>query len=176
MKQLLKLLPVPLITVSTLVAAPEDRTAKAIKAKAETLAGQQVSVEVTHVAWASTASTNECSIFIVHTFDTGEDLPAGSILVAVDKGQHDSFVDKFGATPDVGAKNSFRKRETKRLTGPLRLTSRKIPYIDLSNGLAAEAYLAKAATEADQPGAGNSRQKIRNALQRGRGRQGPPRK
>lgn len=175
MKQIPKLLILLFVSASTLSAAPEDRTAKAIKAKAETFAGQQVSVEITHVACARNASNEECSIFVAHTFDTGEDIPAGSILVAVNKEKHDSFVDKFGATPDVGAKRAVRNRETKRLTGTLRMTSKKVPYIDLSDGAATEAHLNMADGEAEQPGGAGLRENLRRKFKGLGGRGGPAR-
>lgn len=171
MKQFPGILLALLVSASTLSAVPEDRTAKAVKAKAETLTGEQVSIEITHVTWARNAGDDRCSIFVAHTFDTGENLPAGSMLVAVKKEQHDSFVDKYGATLDVGANRPFRSRDTTRLTGTLRMTDKKVPYIDLSDGLAAEAYIAKAAAEADQPGGASPREKPgkKSKAQGGRG-------
>ncbi|NIP94613.1 MAG: hypothetical protein GWO24_14675, partial [Akkermansiaceae bacterium] len=73
----------------------------------------------------------------------------GTILVAARKEEHDTFVKKFGAVPEVGATRPVRNRETTRLTGTLRLTAKKIPYIDLTDGLADEELLSKVVTGGD---------------------------
>lgn len=148
MQKLVSLIPLLALAASaSLLAAPEDRTAKAVKAHCESLAGQEVSVETTHVAPVRNAGGETCSIFYAHTFDTGENISAGSILVAVKKAEHDAFVDKFGATPDVAAGRRVRNRETKRLTGTLKLTSKKVPFIDLTDGGATEALVAEASAQ-----------------------------
>ena len=121
-------------TATAAIGAPEDRTAKSVKAHAEALAGGSVSVEVTHVTPIKKLSTDDVSVMAAHTYDVGEDLPAGTILVAVSKERHDAFVKKYGATPEVDGHRAIRNLDTKRLTGTLRHHKDGPTLIDVTDG------------------------------------------
>ncbi len=148
---------ITLIGMGAASADPSKRTARHVKGNAASLLGERVSVDVSFVQPLRRLDSKDFAVFTVHTWDDREEIPGGTIPAVMPADEAARFASRYETSPDVDARRLRGiSLDTRRLSGTLAETSRKVLYLDLTGGAAAKANFdvagGPAASENGRPG------------------------
>lgn len=138
--------------------AGED-TARYYKSNPEEFDGETVDVDCVFVTRINGGPQIEgVTFFVVHTKDDDNRLRGGSIVAAVLAEEADSFIRKYGNTPEIN-RGSSEKVDSKRLRATFHQLERGRVYLDASEGPAHELITEQLEDALESIGKGEGKRK-----------------
>lgn len=134
-KTLLFIIFLTLITFNVNLNAGEysKYTADYYRAQYSDYLNKTISIKVSHVKpFHFISNIPELRFFHVYTLDDNKNIPGGWIITAIPADKEESFIKKYGTSPDGIGKGRIKNSDSKLLRAVLRSDGKRLIYLDFT--------------------------------------------